>query len=274
MLVAISGQQTDELLLRYADLLRGLIPGLEEVAIHVAEDDAPPATTLPDTCTVVTGDVLDCILDTVVARRCDLILLGHKHSARRRRSLARRLAMKAPCSVWMVPCGSAPDLGRIMVPIDFSERSADCLGLATRLAEMDGSDECTALHVYFNDAAVTYAEFDEILVDGVEKAFDLFIAPIDLHGVFAKPHFVESPNVAQTILRITADERCGLIVMGTRGRSPSASVLLGSETEQVLMNATVPVLAVKHFGSRMRLLQVLRDKRGPWRREPGLYRFS
>jgi hypothetical protein len=36
---------------------------------------------------------------------------------------------------------------------------------------------------------------------------------------------------------------------------------LGSETEQALMGATVPVLAVKHFGARMRLFQALRDQR-------------
>ena len=38
-------------------------------------------------------------------------------------------------------------------------------------------------------------------------------------------------------------------------------MLLGSETEQALMGATVPVLAVKHFGARLRLFQALRDHR-------------
>jgi hypothetical protein len=38
-------------------------------------------------------------------------------------------------------------------------------------------------------------------------------------------------------------------------------VLLGSETEQVIMETRRPVLAVKHFGSRLRLLQVLLEDR-------------
>ncbi len=49
--------------------------------------------------------------------------------------------------------------------------------------------------------------------------------------------------------------------MARGGRSRSAAVLLASETEHALMQATVPVLAVKHFGARMRLLQALRDER-------------
>jgi nucleotide-binding universal stress UspA family protein len=149
----------------------------------------------------------------------------------------------------------------VLVPVDFSPRSADSLGIATSICEAAGLDECLALHVYFNDAAVTFDEFDEILVENAERAFGIFTAPVDLHGVFARPSFVEAPNVAQTILRVAVEQTSDLIVMGTRGRSASAAVLLGSETEQTLMRAALPVLAVKHFGARMRLFQALRDQR-------------
>src|SRR5262249_13969964 len=140
-------------------------------------------------CEVISGNLLDSILEVTLAGGCDLILLGHRNAARRRRSLARRLAMKAPCSVWMVPDGSPPAPRRILVPIDFSPRSADCLALATAITEASGIDECLALHVYFNHAVATFAEFDEILVDNAEQAFGIFIAPIDMHGVFARPLF-------------------------------------------------------------------------------------
>lgn len=49
--------------------------------------------------------------------------------------------------------------------------------------------------------------------------------------------------------------------MGTRGRSRSSAVLLGSETEQVMMDTSVPVLAVKHRGAQLRLRQALADQR-------------
>jgi len=135
------------------------------------------------------------------------------------------------------------------------------MSVATALAEAAGLDEALALHVEFNQAVVTFDEIDEIVAQDRDRAFALFIAPINLHGVWVKPLFVDSPNVAQTIVRTAVEQACDLIVMGTRGRSPSASVLLGSETEHCLMTAPVPLLAVKHFGARLSLLQALRDER-------------
>ena len=275
MLVALSGQETDEELLQYAGLLGQVLPGLDVVGVHVVDAQAQYGLKglgdelrrrfrhhLPTgSAEVVAGNLLDRILEVTVARGCDLILLGHRHGARRRRSLARRLAMKAPCSVWMVPVGSPPVISRLLVPIDFSPRSADSLRLATGITEAVGRDECLALHVYFNHAAATFDEFDEILVESAEQTFGIFIAPIDMHGIYARPVFIESPNVAPTILRVAAEQQSDLIVMGTRGRSRSAAVLLGSETEHVLMDSAIPVLTVKHFGARLRLLQALRDER-------------
>ena len=269
LLVALSGHSSDAGLLDYAAMLGRLLPAADALAVHVTDTGAQRldvtrqvASRLPGTtCELLSGDVLDSILDLASSRGCDLILLGHKLQARRRRSLARRLAMKAPCSVWMVPDGSRATIERVLVPVDFSPRSADSLGVATSLCEAAGLDECLALHVYFNDAAVTFDEFEEILVENAGQAFGIFTAPVDLRGVFARPVFVEASNVAQTILRVASEQESDLIVMGTRGRSASATVLLGSETEQALMRATVPVLAVKHFGARMRLFQALRDQR-------------
>jgi SulP family sulfate permease len=269
MLVALAGREADQGLLRYAAMLRGHLSGLETLCLHVTEDgdveklkcqlEQRIPEFLPGVrCHVVRGDLLDSVLDLSASLAADLILLGHSRQSRG--PLARRLAMKAPCSVWIVPDGAAVSMGRILAPIDFSRRSADTLALATTLAEAAGADECLALHVHFN-TALSFDEFDEILAEDRDHAFGLFLAPIDLHGVYARPLFVEAPRVAQAIIRIAAEQRSDLIVMGTRGRSTSAAVLLGSETEQCIMTTPVPLLAVKHFGARLSLLQALRDER-------------
>jgi hypothetical protein len=49
--------------------------------------------------------------------------------------------------------------------------------------------------------------------------------------------------------------------MGTRGRSRSAGVLIGSETDRVLAKSTIPVLAVKRSGANLGLLEALLDRR-------------
>jgi nucleotide-binding universal stress UspA family protein len=272
MLVALEEPVTGGGLLRYATSLAGILPGLAIECLHVEAPGSPASLSGPlrDAAGAILpqarfhaapGDVLDLLLDFASRLSTDLILTGHSPDRRGRRSLARRLAMSAPSSVWMVPHGSPPIVSRVLVPVDFSRQSAASLDIATALAEAAGLDECLALHVYFNEAAVTFDEFDEALVCEMDQAFGIFVAPVDLHGVFARPIFVESAGVARAVLRTAEDQRSDLIVMGTRGRSRSAAVLLGSETEQVLMATPVPLLAVKNFGARRRLLQVLRDER-------------
>jgi SulP family sulfate permease len=247
LLVALSGRDTDCALLRYAAMLRRILAGAEILCLHVAgESDSPDlrrnftssvAELLPDALSeVVAGDVLDSILAVAAAHHSDLILLGHS-SGRRRRSLARRLSMKAPCSVWIAPGQAQPSINRVLVPFDFSPISADSVSVATALAEAAGLEECLGLHVEFNHAVVTFDEMEEIVAGDRDRAF------------------------AQTILRVAVEQACDLIVMGTRGRSPSAAVLLGSETEHCLMATPVPLLAVKHFGAHLSLLQALRDER-------------
>ncbi len=281
LLVALSGRDTDCGLLRYAAMLHRTLPGAEVLCLHVTGEGDPAdlsrnfasgvAALLPAALSeVVAGDVLDSILGVATAHRSDLILLGHS-SGRRRRSLARRLSMKAPCSVWIAPGQAEPSIRRILVPFDFSPISADCVSVATALAEAAGLEECLALHVEFNQAVVTFDELEEIVAEDRDRAFGLFVAPINLHGVWVKPLFVDSPNVAQTIVRTAIEQRSDLIVMGTRGRSPSAAVLLGSETEHCLMATPVPLLAVKHFGAHLSLLQALRDER---LRKRGSERFT
>jgi sulfate permease, SulP family len=270
MLVAIGATDADASLLLYAAMLQRLLPDLAIHGVHIAAtDQTPPPCFLQDRYSpvlpkasweVLHGDVLDCLIERAASRGVDVVLLGHS-GRNGKRSLARRLAMKAPCSVWMVPDGSPPSLTAILAPVDLSKPSADTLDLATALAERAGLEECCALHVYFNDAFVTFEEFEEVLIENKEQAFDLFVAPINLHGVYARPLFIESAHVAQTIVSIAKKRPFDLIVMGTRGRSASAAVLLGSETEQVIIDTTVPVLAVKHRGARLRLRQALADER-------------
>ena len=147
-------------------------------------------------------------------------------------------------------------------PVDFSPRAADALSVATAVAATVGLDELHALHVRFNPAAVTFDEYEEIELANEHEAFALFVAPIDLNGIHVKPIFEESAEVAATVRRVAEETGTDLIVMGTRGRSAASAVLLGSETEQVIVESRIPVLAVKHFGARRRLLEVLLDELG------------
>jgi nucleotide-binding universal stress UspA family protein len=218
-------------------------------------------------CDVLKGPLLDRLLEYTAEQEVDLLLVGHRHNRPGRGSLARRLAMKAPCSLWMVPEDVPVMLDRILVPIDFSDHAADTMRVAIDLARLSGTRELLALHVYFDETHVTYEDADLVTRGHELEAFERFMAPIDRQGVRVAPLFVEGSHPAETIHRVAAEQGVDLKVMGTRGRSRSAAVLLGSVTEGVLMHARTPVFVVKHFGAQITFLQALLDrafsKKGP-----------
>ena len=206
---------------------------------------------------VVSGVRIDQLVTSAIEHRSDLILLGHRQHRSGQRSLARRLAMITPCSVWVVPQETPPQIQRILAPIDFSEHSADSLSQAAALARLSGLEECLALHVFFDPSTVRYDEHINEVRGREEQALREFLAQVNSHGVTIERAFEESANVARAIQRATEKHAADLLVMSTRGRSRAASILLGSVTSQVIAESRVPVLAVKHYGSHLNLLQAL-----------------
>jgi nucleotide-binding universal stress UspA family protein len=219
-------------------------------------------------CDVLKGPLLDRLLSFSAEQEVDLMLVGHRRDRPGRGALSRRLAMKAPCSVWIVPDGSPATIQRILMPVDFSEPAADAVQVGTSLAQLVGLKECQALHVYFNEAHATYAEYEEVLRGEEAKAFAQFIAPLNLHGVRVTPLFQEGAHVAHVIHRVAQEERIDLIVMPTRGRSRSAAILLGSVTEETIVETRIPLLVVKHFGAQLGVLQALLDRSFRTRQSP------
>ncbi len=207
------------------------------------------------------GPPVDHLLHEAAEHEIELLFLGHRRVHKARWALTRRVVMKSPCSVWLVPDGSAALLQRILVPIDFSEPSADAIRVAVSLARLSGIPECTALHAYFNPAVSTYDEYDSVLLGKEQRAFEKFMEKIDSQGIFVHPIFEECVDASHSIVRAAKAQDSDLIVMATKGRSRAAAVLLGSVTEAAILATPTPLLAVKHSGSHMRLLEALFDRR-------------
>ncbi len=285
LMVGLTQSERDIDLIRYAALLACMEIVVDVLFVHVlpnrdgetelAEHDlalkaieqqvAGSFLNIPDSvefrCEVLHGPRVDRLLSFAAERQVDLVLVGHRPDhPPGRGSLVRRLSMKAPCSVWIVPNGSPLRLKRLLVPIDFSTHSADAMLVALWLARRAGSAECLPLHVYQNEAVLTYDEYEPIARGEEQVAYQKFVAPIDTGGVIVTPHFAEGVNVAHAIHAVASENSVDLKVMSTRGRSRSAAILLGSVTEGVIIEARTPVLVIKHFGARLGLLQLLLDR--------------
>jgi nucleotide-binding universal stress UspA family protein len=114
--------------------------------------------------------------------------------------------------------------------------------------------------VYFDDVIAGSDEYRRMARRGEQAAFERFAAPLDTAGIPVRPLFEESSTVANAVDRIAESAGADLIVMGSRGQSRSAGILLGSESDHMLMEAKLPVLITKRRGERIGLLQALLDR--------------
>lgn len=287
-IVALSHTAEDVQLLAYARLLteRGLLREIRFLHVLPPETDSSNLDSVKESLEasvesnigaierrtafvhVERGDRLDTTIECAQKWRSDVIVLGHRRSRSGQRSLARRLAMISPCSVWMVPEGAPIRLTSIIAPVDFSDHAADGLVTAMNVGSAMNAEECIALHVDFDESLDISDEHREAYRLRQREKFQDFLRGIDTDGVPFDWIWRESPHPARVILEEAAKREADLIVMNTRGRSRAASVLLGSVTTEVIVNTTIPILVVKHFGAKMDLFTALREGQTWNRRNP------
>jgi nucleotide-binding universal stress UspA family protein len=141
---------------------------------------------------------------------------------------------------------------RILVPTDGSEITAKAVQAAIGLAKLSGG-ELFAISVKepFPYSAISemqpvppqefYDAQERIAAERVKAAVDAAAAA----GVKCQGFTVEALHPWEAILDHAATHGCDLIVMASHGRRGVAALLLGSETQRVLLHSKLPVLVVR-----------------------------
>jgi nucleotide-binding universal stress UspA family protein len=143
---------------------------------------------------------------------------------------------------------------RILVPVDGSDTSSAGLREATRLAKMTGG-QLRLLHVVDDlpyvlsgDAALSMAGdlFDLLFTAGKSLLEDSRARAVE-HGVPADTVLCErlKGRVHEHVSEQAQAWKADLIVLGTHGRRGAQRAFLGSDAEQILRTAPVPVLLVR-----------------------------
>jgi len=142
---------------------------------------------------------------------------------------------------------------RILVPIDSSKTAALGLREAIRLAKDQGA-ALRVIHVVDRMAIIGVAEAGmnprpvlaklarsgRAVLDAARRSAKA--AGVDAETVLFEP---VSKRVADEVLREAKKWRADLIVMGTHGRRGLRRMVLGSDAEEVVRLAGVPVLLVR-----------------------------
>jgi len=143
---------------------------------------------------------------------------------------------------------------RILVPVDGSPTSKRGLAEALAVAGKLGS-RLRLLHVV-DDGTLTatagalasnIGELLSLLAEGGEKILADARREAQARGIEAETvlHHSFTGRVCDVVIKEATDWKADLIVIGTHGRRGAGRLFLGSDAEQVLRMAPVPVLLVR-----------------------------
>ena len=220
--------------------------------VHVVEVEVPGMTVPEALCRYAHEQRVDLIVMGTHGRR------GVAHFALG--SLAEEVVREAPCPVLTVRRTASPDASRsagppaarrLLVPVDFSERSEVALRHAVALAEALGG-RVDLLHAVDLPALPTFYGVTTLaslpdLVTHSRAALRKIVRRLLPEGVRGDV-LVETDAPAAAILAAVQQRRPDLVVMATHGLRGLKRLALGSVAERVVQRAPCPVLTVKSFG--------------------------
>ena len=222
---------------------------------------------MPTEVAIDVGPVVRRILERASNVAADLIVVGtHGRGGFARLALgsvAEKVLRKATCPVLTVPpraqATSQLPFRRLLCAVDFSEWSLEALKLAVSFAQESGAT-LTLLHVLewpwheppppaFDDLPIAQADalrsYRQYLeATALTRLWTL--VPEKLAGRITVVSRVSHGKPYVEILRVAAEDKADLIVLGVHGRRAIDLLLLGSTTNQLVRHATCPVLTLRH----------------------------
>jgi nucleotide-binding universal stress UspA family protein len=144
---------------------------------------------------------------------------------------------------------------RILVATDGSTLSKKAVTSAIALAALSGA-ELVAVKVtprypqsYFEGSLplnpTEVSKIETQWADDAKKMLDAVVKAGKAKGVTVKAVVVKSDIVSDAIIATVKKHKADLVVMASHGRRGIKRLLLGSETQQVLTHASVPVLVLR-----------------------------
>lgn len=243
-----------------ADLPAGLkethpwmFDAIEKAALDKLHEEVHTMADLPDktACTyhVTAGNPARGALGLILERDIDLVVVAAGPS-----NIGVRLARKATCSVCVVPADAPTNATKPLVPVDFSDHARHACEIAAALASANQSAlpellHISRIHTGYRWSTLSREEFIAMNDAHSQQEMERFAMQLDCAGEVPARHIHHHESVPFGILEFTERHGFDFIVAGCRGRDALSALLLGSDIEQVISHARVPVLAVKVKGT-------------------------
>ncbi|MBK6265958.1 universal stress protein [Marivirga sp. S37H4] len=211
---------------------------------------------------ITEGNATDQLLKWIDIKIVDLIVMGRKRSLEGSGVLPQKITKVAHSSVLLVPETVNEGFNKIVVPIDFSKHSKLALEEAVDLSTKTGA-KLQLLNTYkvpsgYHRTGKSREEFAAIMKKHAETDFKKFLKRNNFKEDLNCEYILDNNSPADTIFEFAKREKADLIVMGSKGRTEMASMLLGSVTEKVINYDTdIPLLVVKEKDENMGFFKAL-----------------
>jgi nucleotide-binding universal stress UspA family protein len=148
---------------------------------------------------------------------------------------------------------------KVLVPFDFSQTAQHALNFATSMADSYHQVEINLIHVVETPVTTGMSTMGggfDVLPDLQNNIFYMELIEtrkkqfVDLEKKYTGSKFgfktkLVLGNVFKGIVEAIKEEAPDLVIMGSKGSSGLEEVLIGSNTEKVVRNATCPVVTIK-----------------------------
>jgi nucleotide-binding universal stress UspA family protein len=206
---------------------------------------------------------LDSFLRWAKIKDVDLILMGRKETLPGHGVLADGVAKKAPCSILLVQEKRPVKFPKkILIATDFSTHNHLIYEFAEQITDRLGA-ELVPVHLFevpsgYSKTGKSFEEFAEIMKENAKADFKKFVSKHHHPELECEMLLNDGKNQGTLILDFATQINADMILLGSRGRTSSAALLLGSTAEKLIhANKYLPMLIFKKKGETMGFFDAL-----------------
>ncbi len=197
------------------------------------------------------GEIFERIVDFADAENCNLIVMGRKGMSRLERtfvgSVTARVIGHAHEDILVIPEGAAFGSKRVLLATDGSKYSDIATERAIDFARSHESVLYVVSVVNVPPEFYSYAkalETADDLIKNARKYVELVKEKSEAQGVETVT-VVKDGEPSKIIIDLSTEHHVDIIVVGSHGRTGLRRLLMGSNTEKVIGQATRPVLVTR-----------------------------
>ncbi|MDN3687149.1 universal stress protein [Cyclobacterium jeungdonense] len=246
----------------YPDLIAPVDETIESQIEHEIEN-VKPSLDIPYEIIVKEGNPQETMLRWSKIKDIDLLVMGRKKSKSASDSLVNNLSQKYPHPVLLLPESRTQEtFQKLLLPIDFSRHSKVSILLAREIvAKTGGKIHCCHLYEVprgYTKTGKSFEEFSDIMLENARKDFSKFLSENKLPELPCEFILKDKKDEADNIMKYAQTSETDLLIIGSRGRTKSAAVLLGSVAEKLVnTNHEIPMLVMKEQGENMSFFEAL-----------------